>query len=73
MRVQLATLKLAAAIGIVLGATAARAAPFMIVGNDEKLLWDKDGKPVLSPPGNDSVLIVDWPIRSSRRSSPILP
>jgi DNA-binding beta-propeller fold protein YncE len=35
------------------------AKPFMIVGNDEKLLWDDDGKPVLSPPGKDSVLIVD--------------
>src|SRR6202049_5196491 len=37
----------------------AQAAPFMIVGNDEKLLWDDNGKPVLSPPGKDSVLIVD--------------
>ncbi|MEA2897037.1 MAG: hypothetical protein QOJ84_2652 [Bradyrhizobium sp.] len=35
------------------------AKPFMIVGNDEKLLWDDDGKPVLSVPGKDSVLIVD--------------
>jgi DNA-binding beta-propeller fold protein YncE len=53
------TLKLAAVIGVVLGMTAARAAPFMIVGDDEKLFWDKDGKPVLSPAGKDSVLIVD--------------
>ncbi|MFZ2157063.1 MAG: YncE family protein [Bradyrhizobium sp.] len=37
----------------------AHAKPFMIVGNDEKLLWDDDGKPVLSPVGKDSVLIVD--------------
>jgi DNA-binding beta-propeller fold protein YncE len=37
----------------------ATAKPFMIVGNDEKLLWDDDGKPVLSAPGRDSVLIVD--------------
>jgi DNA-binding beta-propeller fold protein YncE len=37
----------------------AYAKPFMIVGNDEKLLWDDDGKPVLSAPGKDSVLIVD--------------
>jgi DNA-binding beta-propeller fold protein YncE len=35
------------------------AKPFMIVGNDEKLMWDDDGKPVLSAPGKDSVLIVD--------------
>src|SRR5262249_41243915 len=49
------------------GATAVRAfgpapacaAPFMIVGNDEKVLWDDAGKLVLSPPGKDSVLIVD--------------
>jgi DNA-binding beta-propeller fold protein YncE len=37
----------------------AHAKPFMIVGNDEKLIWDDDGKPVLSAPGRDSVLIVD--------------
>src|SRR6266851_702182 len=37
----------------------AHAAPFMVVGNDEKVLWDDDGKPVLSPAGKDSVLIVD--------------
>ena len=35
------------------------AKPFMIVGTDAKLLWDDDGKPVLSQPGKDSVLIVD--------------
>jgi len=31
----------------------------MIVGLDEKLLWDDDGKPVLAAPGKDQVLIVD--------------
>lgn len=35
------------------------AKPFMIVGCDEKLLWDDDGKVILSAPGKDSVLIVD--------------
>ena len=35
------------------------ARPFMIVGNDEKVWWDDDGKTVLSAPGKDSVLIVD--------------
>jgi DNA-binding beta-propeller fold protein YncE len=38
---------------------AALAKPFMIVGLDEKTLWDDDGKPVLFPPGKDQVLIVD--------------
>ena len=28
--------------------------PFMIVGNDEKLLWHDEGKPILSPPGKDT-------------------
>ena len=37
----------------------AHAKPFMIVGDDEKTLWDDDGKAVLSAPGKDSVLIVD--------------
>jgi DNA-binding beta-propeller fold protein YncE len=47
---------------ILLGASLlspAHAKPFMIVGLDEKLLWDDDGKPVLAAPGKDQVLIVD--------------
>ncbi len=40
-------------------ALAAQAAPYMIVGNDEKLNWDANGKAVVSPAGKDSVLIVD--------------
>jgi DNA-binding beta-propeller fold protein YncE len=59
MRFQPLMLKLVAIMGVALGMTAARAAPFMIVGNDEKVLWDADGKTVLSPAGKDSVLIVD--------------
>ncbi len=35
------------------------AKPFMIVGLDEKVTWDDDGKTVLSPPGKDAVLILD--------------
>lgn len=58
MRIQLMTLKLAAMIGAVLCVTAAHAAPFMIVGDDEKLTFD-NGKAVVSPPGKDGVLIVD--------------
>ena len=37
----------------------AHAKPFMIVGSDEKVSWDDDGKTVLSAPGKDTVLIVD--------------
>ncbi|HZT24801.1 MAG TPA: YncE family protein [Pseudolabrys sp.] len=35
------------------------AAPFLIVGNDEKLLWDDQGKPVIHPAGKDTVVIMD--------------
>jgi DNA-binding beta-propeller fold protein YncE len=37
----------------------AHAKPFMIVGIDEKVTWDNDGKTILAAPGKDSVLIVD--------------
>ncbi|MGN6310957.1 MAG: YncE family protein [Xanthobacteraceae bacterium] len=53
---------LSLATAIMLGGTAlsvAHAAPFMIVGNDEKVLWDDAGKTVLKPTGKDSVVIVD--------------
>lgn len=47
---------------LLLGSTIADpvlAKPFMIVGLDEKIVWDDDGKPILSPDGKDQVLIVD--------------
>jgi DNA-binding beta-propeller fold protein YncE len=56
MRQGLSLLCLTAA-SMLAGAT--QAAPYMIVGNDEKLVWDDQGKPVLSAPGRDSVLILD--------------
>jgi DNA-binding beta-propeller fold protein YncE len=46
----------AALVGL---ASPCAAAPYMIVGNDEKLLWDDEGKAIVSPAGKDSVLIVD--------------
>jgi hypothetical protein len=36
---------LAAAVGLASGLTLAQSAPFMIVGNDEKRLWDDQFKP----------------------------
>ncbi|HET9717577.1 MAG TPA: YncE family protein [Pseudolabrys sp.] len=35
------------------------AAPYLIVGNDEKLLWDDKGAAVVHPAGKDSVVILD--------------
>ncbi|HTW71576.1 MAG TPA: beta-propeller fold lactonase family protein [Acetobacteraceae bacterium] len=46
-------------LGLMLVAKAACAAPFLIVGNDEKILWDAQGKPIISPTGKDNVQIVD--------------
>ncbi len=58
MRISLMALRLVTIVGVVLGVSAARAAPFMIVGDDEKVSF-VDGKAVVSPPGKDAVLIVD--------------
>jgi DNA-binding beta-propeller fold protein YncE len=54
MRKILSAAALAAALSV---ATTAQA-QYLIVGNDEKLIF-KDGKPVLSPPGKDTVSIID--------------
>src|SRR3954466_12341200 len=57
--------KVSAAAGVgawlvaALCSTAVFGAPYMIVGNDEKLVWDDEGKPVMSLPGKDNVLVVD--------------
>jgi DNA-binding beta-propeller fold protein YncE len=51
----------------------AHAKPFMIVGLDEKTLWDADGKPILAPDGKDSVLIVDLANPESPKTIASLP
>src|SRR5579872_3271406 len=53
----LRSLGLGLAVGVAL--TGAAAAQIMIVGNDEKAGWDSDGKPVVNPPGHDTLSIVD--------------
>ena len=42
-----------------IGIVPAFGAPFMIVGTDEKVAWDGEGKLGLSLPGRDSVVILD--------------
>jgi DNA-binding beta-propeller fold protein YncE len=49
----------AAAFLAVVGFNSASAAPYLIVGNDEKLLWDDKGAPVIHPAGKDTVEILD--------------
>jgi DNA-binding beta-propeller fold protein YncE len=69
-------------LGLTLGAavllcgaalSVADAKPFMIVGLDEKVLWDDDGKIVLSLPGKDQVLIVDLADPESPKIAASLP
>ena len=43
----------AVAVFASVGLNVAHAAPLMIVGNDEKLLWDDNGKPIISPAGKE--------------------
>jgi DNA-binding beta-propeller fold protein YncE len=59
MRARVVAGALGVAAVFAFGLGAARAAPFLIVGNDEKVLWDDAGKTVLSPAGKDSVVILD--------------
>ena len=47
------------ALALLAAASAAQAAPFMIVGNDEKAGFDAAGKAMVNPTGNDTVSIVD--------------
>ena len=58
MRNAFTMLKLVTMAGAMLAVTAAWAAPFMIVGDDEKVTFD-NGKTIVSPAGKDAVLIVD--------------
>ena len=48
----------AAALAAAMSVTTAAQAQYLIVGNDEKLVF-KDGKPVLSPAGKDTASIID--------------
>ena len=63
----------AAALLCSAGLNLAHAKPFMIVGLDQKVWWDDDGKTVLSAPGKDQVLIVDLANPESPRIVASLP
>jgi DNA-binding beta-propeller fold protein YncE len=46
-------------LALIAAPSLAQAAPFMIIGDDEKPGTDAQGKPIVNPTGNDNVLIVD--------------
>ena len=48
-------------------------AQHIIVGIDNKVFWDADGKPVFSPPGKDAVAILDISDRMNPRLVASLP
>jgi DNA-binding beta-propeller fold protein YncE len=56
----------AAVLAAAMSFTAAAQAQYLIIGNDEKMAF-KDGKPTLSPPGKDTVTIVDINDRTKPR------
>src|SRR5216683_3479873 len=72
------TLRIARVLGIVvalcLGAWGAPAlAQHVIVGIDNKVFWDADGKPLFSPPGKDAVAVLDISDRLNPRLVASLP
>jgi len=56
----------AATLAAVMGFAATAQAQYLIVGNDEKVAFN-DGKPVLNPPGKDTVSIIDIRDRAQPR------
>ena len=51
--------------GLLLGLSASAQAQFLVIGDDNKLHLDDAGKPVLTEPGKDEVVIVDIKNRQS--------
>jgi len=48
-----------AVVAVLLFSAASAQAQLLISGNDEKQRWNDEGKPVLMPPGKDTVSIID--------------
>jgi DNA-binding beta-propeller fold protein YncE len=70
------TIRLALGAALLLAGSSlnlAYAKPFMIVGLDEKTLWDADGKAILAPDGKDQVLIIDLANPESPKIAATLP
>jgi DNA-binding beta-propeller fold protein YncE len=57
----------------VCGWTVAAQAQHLVIGNDEKLFFGENGKPVLHPPGKDTVSIIDIRDRAKPRIVVSLP
>lgn len=64
---------LAVALAAALGLSVSARAQIILSGNDEKLLFDDNGKPVVSPPGRDTLSILDISDRVHPRLVATLP
>lgn len=63
----------AALVAALAGGAHAAQAQLLISGNDEKIVWDDEGKIVTRPPGNDTVSIIDIGNRTKPRIVANLP
>jgi DNA-binding beta-propeller fold protein YncE len=61
------------ALPAALALTGAAQAQLLICGNDEKMSWNDEGKPVLSAPGQDTLSIIDIKDRAHPRVVASLP
>src|SRR5262245_2826976 len=48
-------------------ATTPAGGPFLVIGADNKTAWEDNGKLILSPPGNDSLMVYDLADRENPR------
>ncbi len=72
-RLRFARVFCVALAGCVSIAVAPVSAQRIIVGIDNKVFWDAEGKPVFSPPGKDSVVVLDISDRVNPKAVATLP
>ena len=72
MRKLTLAIAIAAVAAPIVGHAGPARAQFLIVGNDEKLLWDNAGKAVQKAPGNDTVMVLDIASRVKPRTAAVL-
>ncbi len=72
MRKLTQAIAIAAVAAPMLGAPSLATAQYLVVGNDEKLVWDDAGKAVQRAPGNDTVMILDISNRTRPRTAAVL-
>jgi hypothetical protein len=67
------TMQLCSVLAVLMLTAGPGAAELMIIGNDEKVMFDDNGTPTFSAPGKDTVSIVDISNREAPRIVASLP